>query len=152
MKGYLLAISLLFVSVPLYSAPKCLHPANGEQKDQTDRRQAALRVARLLNTAEAAVHARTGSFGDLQQVLASDFLKKHSAENPDLNLSGKGEILPGFDVTLLPKSSGYILLVGDNRDACGFAYLTDERAVIFETVPIDLARAQEHGNVTRPGK
>ena len=152
MKKYAIALCLLIMSIPGFAAPSCLHPLNGEQSAQTLRRESALRLVRLLNTAEAALHAKSGRFGDLKQLLASEFVKKQAAEATEVNLSGSGEILRGFDVVVYPTAAGYTLLVGDKQDVCGFAYLTNERAVIFEAVPIDVARRRDNAKLSRGKK
>ena len=94
----------------------CLHGAD-ETAEQAQRRQAALRAVRYVNTAEnmgVEKARRYVPLGQLPGVPAVD----------------------GFKLSLVNDNKGYMLAAKDTRDACGFAYFSDESGLVYEARPI----------------
>jgi hypothetical protein len=85
----------------------CLHGPN-ESTDECDRRVAALRVARMINSAEA--NGRT-PYRPL----------------PMLNVSTP----VGWDARLTTDGTTYAFSVKDTTDPCGFTLFSDEGGVIY---------------------
>ena len=94
----------------------CLHGGD-ETAEQAQRRQAALRAVRYVNTAEnmgVEKARRYVPLGQLPGVPAVD----------------------GFKLSLVNDNKGYMLAAKDTRDACGFAYFSDESGLVYEARPI----------------
>jgi hypothetical protein len=123
------------------------------------RRQLAISLLRLINTAEVPYHSENGSYATWQTLLSShpkqfdEFLARHSRVVifgqpdaatrhilPPIQFNDPPEILPGWNLRLNVHSDGqgYDLLLRDMTDEkCGYAVLTDENAVIRQSKAID---------------
>jgi hypothetical protein len=82
-----------------------------------DRRTAAIQLARQINTAEAAAHARTGRYAALVELPVPTA--------PD-----------GLQVQLSTDATSYTFSVKDTVDACRGAVFSDQAGVIYTGVPI----------------
>lgn len=98
-------------------APKCLH-GSSEKADERARRMGALEFATKLNTLEAAGKMQAQSFYTLE----------------DLPLLPK---LPdGFKAKMSTDGLSYAFSVKDTIDPCGFAYFSDQDAVVYSATPV----------------
>jgi hypothetical protein len=108
----------------------------------------AVNILRAINTAEYDYRSRHGSFVNWATLVQSEDLKlrgmQAGAENePQLagaQLSDGPEILPGWmlRLNLTPDGKGYDVMLEDKTDKkCGYAALTDERAIIRQSETID---------------
>jgi hypothetical protein len=96
---------------------ECLH-GSSETPPQAVRRQAALQLARQLNTTEAAAHRQAQSYYVLS------------------DLHGIAPAPDGFHVQLSTDGASYAFSIKDTLDACGFAFFSDQDGVIFTGTPI----------------
>ena len=104
-----------FVVASAAGAP-CLHGPY-ETAAQAQRRRDALRAVRHINTAEA--------MG----------LEKARRDVPLSQVPGV-PAAPGFVLSLVSDNKGYMLAAKDGRDACGFAYFSDETGLVYEGQPL----------------
>src|SRR5262249_14278384 len=95
----------------------CLH-GRSEAPAQAERRKAALRLARELNTLEAAAHAQAQSYYTMT------------------DLPGVPAVPGGFRAQLSTDGASYTFSVKDTLDACGFAFFSDQEGVIYSGTPI----------------
>jgi hypothetical protein len=95
----------------------CLHGPS-ETPDQMARRRAALSYTRQVNTAEAAVFARTGTYLRLPELV------------------GPSDVPDGFVAQLSTDGTTYTFSVKDATDTCQFAFFSDQIGVIFTASPI----------------
>jgi hypothetical protein len=95
----------------------CLH-GSSETAAQASRRQAALQLARKINTTEA----QANSQGHTYYVLS--------------DLPGLASEVSGFNVQLSTDGASYIFSMKDTLDACHFAYFSDQTGVIYSGIPI----------------
>lgn len=124
-------VSALFV-VPAY-AQQCLH-ADDETPEQKTRRQQALGAARAVNTMLFAEKRARGSEGFLDH----EGLAEAAAQKPNARYDFKpgAEIVPGWTLTLDRTDAGYWFMIKDTTDTCGFAYVSNQNAVIYTAAPI----------------
>jgi hypothetical protein len=97
------------VSIAAVQEPGC--PAD------TQRRQPAVRFARMVNTAEASFHAQNKRYGQISELAVG--------AEPD-----------GFHAQLTTDATGYALSIKDAVDACQFALFSDQLGVIYAAQPI----------------
>lgn len=115
--GVFLVVALAYSTL---SFGQCLHGSN-EEAAQKARRQAALRLVRAINTAEA----------NQGRIEAKKYL-------PLERLVLDGRQVEGFEVQFTTDgSTGYSLLLRDKSDPCGFTLSTNQFGVIFQGYPID---------------
>ena len=105
----------------------CLHEPGSETAEQADRRTAALKLTRGINTAESVRSARLGSYGTLEDMVSGGLLNPAPAS---------GEYVPGFKVRLDVMDRGYWFSVTDTVDPCGFRYISNQDGLIFNAEPI----------------
>ena len=94
----------------------CLH-GHDETAEQAQRRQKALQAVHHVNTVEHMGIEKAKRFVPLGHVPGVP-----AAE--------------GFTLSLVTDSRTYMLSAKDTRDACGFAYFSDETGLIYEAQPI----------------
>lgn len=97
----------------------CLHGAN-EEPAERDRRSAAVRLVRAINTAEY-----------------NDAKRKTNAFAPLATLGVNLGSAPGFEPDFTTDGTSYALLLVDRTDPCGFVLSTNQKGVIFQGYPID---------------
>jgi hypothetical protein len=120
MLKYALALGLAGVaglSMAVPQEPRCLHGQSEAPADAL-RRQAALRLTRELNTAEAAFHQQRQRYAEISQL-------QNVSSEPD-----------GFHAQLSTDGATYILSVKDTLDACRFAFFSDQQGLIYTAQPI----------------
>jgi len=83
----------------------------------TQRRQAAVRFARMVNTAEASFQRQNKRYGQI----------------PDLAVGAEPE---EFHAQLTTDGTAYMFSVKDAVDACHFALFSDQHGVIYAAQPI----------------
>jgi hypothetical protein len=114
--------------------PQCRHDAN-ESADEQQRRGEALAAARRINTLEAnQPGARGGRYldiGGLQSAVANK-----PQPGGSLQFGPGVDLLPGFELKLDVTASGYWFMIKDKTDSCGFAYVSNEKGVIYRSEPI----------------
>jgi hypothetical protein len=93
------------------SAQESTCPADGQ------RRQAAVRFARIVNSAEASFQAQNKRYGQIS----------------DLAVGAEPE---GFHAELTTDGKAYALSVKDTVDACRFALFSDQQGVIYSAQPL----------------
>jgi hypothetical protein len=81
------------------------------------RRQAAVRFARMLNTAEASFWAQNKRYGQISDV-------------------GVGAEPEGFRAQLSTDGTIYTFAVKDSVDACRFALFSDQEGLIYTALPM----------------
>jgi len=94
----------------------CLHGGD-ETAEQAQRRQAALHAVRYINTVESMGIEKARRYVPLSQV-------------PGVPAAD------GFRLSLVNDNKGYMLAAKDTRDACGFAYFSDESGLVYEARPV----------------
>jgi hypothetical protein len=94
----------------------CLHDRD-ETAENARRRQDALRAVRYVMTAESMGIEKAKRYVPLSQV-------------PGVPAAD------GFRLSLVNDNKTYMLAARDTRDACGFAYFTDETGLVYEGRPI----------------
>ena len=113
-----------------------------------ERGSIAVNLLRAINTAEYDYRYKHGGFVDWATLVKSEDLKlsgmQAGAQNePQLagvQLSEGPKILPGWmlRLNLTPDGKGYDVMLEDKTDKkCGYAALTDERAIIRQSKTID---------------
>ena len=143
-----LLLVLLVVQTPQFAQNTSTDPGKAH------RRQSAISLLRLINTAEVTYHSGNGSYATWQTLLSSyrkvfdEFAARHTVVNfqvgtirplPPIQFNDPPEILPGWNLRLNLHSDGqgYDLLVRDMTDEkCGYAVLTDENGVIRQSKAI----------------
>src|ERR1700730_16055449 len=118
--------------------------------DDHERGSVAVNILRAINTAEYDYRYRHGSFVNWATLVKSEDLKLSgmaaaaAAENEPklegIRLSEGPEILRGWmlRLNLTPDGKGYDVMLEDMTDKkCGYAALTDERAIIRQSKTID---------------
>ena len=98
------------------AAGPCLHGGD-ETPEQARRRQAARQAVRYVVTAEGMGLEKAKRYVPLSQV-------------PGV------PAVDGFRLSLVSDNKGYMLAAKDTRDACGFAYFSDESGLIYEGRPV----------------
>ena len=133
---------MLFASLAMRpaSAQQCLHGLN-ETPDETSRRQQALTAAWTVNTLEAnQPGARNRSYlrhVDLDGSSYAQNLRQSTNETlKRIALRPEDEILPKWKLTLDVTENGYWFMIKDLADPCGFAYISNQAGVIFNSAPI----------------
>ncbi len=111
----MLLVAVLAFGVAAGGGP-CLHGSD-ETADQARRRREALQAVRYVNTAENMGVEKARRYVPLSQ------------------LPGVPAV-DGFRLSLVNDNKGYMLAAKDTRDACGFAYFSDESGLIYEAQPI----------------
>ena len=99
------------------STQNCLH-GQSETAAQAARRQAALQLARQINTTEAQANLRGHTYYAIS------------------DLPGLASEVNGFKVQLSTDGGSYTFSVKDTLDACHFAYFSDQDGVIYSAAPI----------------
>ena len=120
MLKYAVALGIIgFVGLTAAPAqePACLHGPL-EAAAQAQRRQAALRFTRIVNTAEAAFHGRNQRYGQVSE------------------LPNVGAEPEGFYPQLSTDGATYTFSVKDTLDGCQFAFFSDQHGVIYTAQPI----------------
>jgi hypothetical protein len=92
--------------------PACLHQAGESTQEQLRRRQ-ALTYARQLNSAQAAALSREGLVSTAQRAACS------------ANSAGRLHRAPAVD------ANAYAFSIKDSAGPCGFAFFSDQSAVIY---------------------
>lgn len=95
----------------------CLHGPS-ETPAQAARRQAALQLARQINTTEAQANLRGHTYYAIS------------------DLPGLATDLNGFKVQLSTDGGSYTFSAKDTLDPCHFAYFSDQDGVIYSATPI----------------
>jgi|SRR3954468_3579510 hypothetical protein len=129
-----LTITVLALAAPTF-AQQCLHGTT-ETPDQAARRKEALTATRNVNNLEAnQPGARNGVYLRHAELASSPFAATSSSVKK-LNLTPDAELLPGWQLTLDLSAHGYWFMVKDKTDACGFAYISNQNGLIFNSEPI----------------
>jgi len=109
----MLLVTMLVFGVAAGGA--CLH-GRDETPEQAQRRQNALRAVRYVNTVEHMGVEKAKRFVPLGQVPGVPAVE-------------------GFTLALVTDNKTYMLSAKDTRDACGFAYFSDETGLVYEAQP-----------------
>jgi len=99
--------------------PVCLHGASETPADAV-RRQAALRVVRAINTAQAQAFTLTQAYRTFRDLTASGLPSR-----PD-----------GFLTQLTVEGSTYALLLKDTMDPCRYTLFSDQDGLIYLGSPL----------------
>jgi hypothetical protein len=113
-----------------------------------ERGSVAVNILRAINTAEYDYRYKHGGFVIWATLVKNEDLKlrgmEFAAQNEpklgSVSLSEGPEILPGWmlRLNLTPDGKGYDVMLQDKTDkTCGYAALTDERAIIRQSKTID---------------
>ena len=97
--------------------PACLH-GSSETPAQAARRQAALRLARQVNTRESAAKNLAHTYYVLSDL-------------PELPAA-----VEGFEVHLSTDGATYAFSIKDTLDPCHFAFFSDQQGLIYTGTPI----------------
>jgi hypothetical protein len=112
----MLLMTVLAFGMAAGGSATCLH-GNDETAEQAKRRQDALHAVRYVNTAENMGLEKAKRYVPLSQV-------------PSVPAAA------GFKLSLVADNKTYMLAARDTRDACGFAYFSDETGLVYEAQPI----------------
>ena len=128
------------LSIRPASAQQCLHGTD-ETSDETSRRRQALTAARTVNTIQAnQPGARNRSYLRHVDLSGSPYAQKLQQSTDEtlkrISLRPEDEILPKWKLTLDVTESGYWFMVKDLADPCGFAYISNQAGLIFQSEPI----------------
>ena len=108
----------------------------------------AIKVLRVINTAELAYRTNHGFYAPWEDLASSEEFTNlgttlpagNQAQLADAHFSKGPEILPGWSLRLdvTDGGEGYDLLLEDTTDkTCGYAAVTDERGLIRQSKAID---------------
>lgn len=131
MKGVLITLALLAGVFGIAQTSTVQH-------DDAAKKESAVALMRLINTAEADYRTQKGTYGDFQQLAGANLLQTKSARfaaGEQFNAANPTEPVPGLhlNLSLAAGGNGYQTSVLVTRD-CGF--YSDQDAVIFEMHPI----------------
>lgn len=109
--------------------------------EQQARRRDGVRLARLVNTAEANQPGAASKQYLRQEELATSPYVHKRMEGQDafvtsLNFKAGEEVMPGWELKLDVTNDGYWFMVKDKTDACGFAYISNQNGLIYTAEPI----------------
>lgn len=131
------ALAAAFLTPSLAAAQQCLHGAD-ETPEQKTRKRAALNAARGIHNLQ--IHRRAA--GE-RKVLDRTEMAARYAEDPaitrspdPLNLDPADDIIPGWQLAFDRTEQGYWFMVRDSADPCGFAYVSNEKGLIYTAQPI----------------
>jgi len=105
-------------------ASSCLHDDREQPADRL-RRDAALALARQINTAEGQRVERAGRYLPIAQ------------------LGALSPVPDQFDLRFYTDGSGYVFSLKDKRDICRYAVFSDQDGVLYEKTP-QLAQIAAH--------
>ena len=125
----------------LHAAParaqECLHGPD-ESAEQKMRKRAALNAARGIHNLQ--IHRRATvepKVLDLKELATRYTEDPTIARSTDpLNFDPAGDIIPGWQLTFDKTEAGYWFMITDKTDPCGFAYVSNEKALIYHAQPI----------------
>jgi hypothetical protein len=105
------------------------------QQPADDGRRTGIMLMRTINTAEAAIHSKTGKYVELAQLVDH---KMMGGVRADFATNGAFTFYQGRQVRLLlsPDGSQYQAMVVP-VDSCGFAIFSDERGMIYTGKVLD---------------
>ena len=121
-------------------------PLGMDKSDQTGRRHFAVSLLRTINTAEVVDQVKYGAYSSWQTLVAhhsesfDQFTTMYRQQLSDVHFAEPPEILPGWNLrmSLHADGRGYDLLLRDTTDTkCGYAAVTNENAVIWQSKTID---------------
>ena len=120
-------------------AQQCLHGST-ETTEQATRRKEALRATRTVNNLQAnQPGARTGKYFSQIELPTSPFATRSPNTGSyikSLNFTPGEELFAGWQLTLSVVPEGYWFMVKDKTDPCGFAYISNQDGVIYNSEPI----------------
>ncbi len=121
-------------------AQECLHGAT-ENAEQGARRREALTATRNINNIQANQPGAVKGLYLRHEELASSRYAAKMREGTNetvrrISLNPGTDILPNWQLTLDVTQQGYWFMIGDKIDPCGFAYVSNQAGVIFESEPI----------------
>jgi hypothetical protein len=125
----------------IYSEPaaaqQCLHGPD-ETAEQKTRKRAALNAARGVHNLQ--IHRRAAGERkvlDVKEMAARYAEDPTITRSPDpLNFDPAGDVVPGWQLTFDTTGTGYWFMITDKTDPCGFAYVSNEKALIYNAQPI----------------
>jgi hypothetical protein len=141
--GAVLLALTLTVAMPQFGQSTKNEPSDADQT----RHLMAISLLRAINTLEAALRMKNGSYATWNELLSSQEFTEDMAKcitESGMPLEGahfakSPEILPGWSLRLNLTDGGecYDLLLEDTTDkACGYAAVTDERGLIRQSKSI----------------
>ena len=109
--------------------------------EQQARRRDGVRIARLVNTAQAnQPGASTRKYLRQEDLARSEYVQKRrqaqDAFAASLNFTPGEEVLPGWELKLDVTAEGYWFIVKDKTDACGFAFVSNQNGLIYTAEPL----------------
>src|SRR5215212_7882649 len=136
MNRSVLVLAFVLTASPAF-AQQCLHAAD-ETAEQRARRVQALSATRNVNNMQAnQPTARERKYLRHEDLATSPFSQKQtSAAFKELNLTPGEDLLPGWQLTLTVSDDSYWFMVKDKTDPCGFAYISNEKGLIYKAEPI----------------
>ena len=116
-------------------------PGATPSAEQQARRRDGVRLARLVNTAEANQPGATAKKFLRQEELSSTPFVQKRIEAQDafvksLNFTTGEEVLPGWELKRDVTDQGYWFMVRDKTDPCGFAFVSNQNGLIYTAEPI----------------
>lgn len=106
--------------------------------EQQARRRDGVRLARLINTAEAnQPGAERRQFLTRQDLATSPYVRQRAGDAfvASLNFTGE-EVMPGWELKLDVTAEGYWFMIRDKTDPCGFALVSNQSGLIYTAEPI----------------
>jgi hypothetical protein len=127
------------VTVALLAGVFCIAQTSTVQHDDSARKESAVALVRLINTAEALYRVQKGTYGDFQQLAGTDLLHTKSvqfANGEQFNAANPTEPLPGLHLNLAIAAGGNGYQTSVVVGGHDWGFYSDQDAVIFEMHPI----------------
>jgi hypothetical protein len=133
--GAAVLVFALFNAAPI-AAQQCLHGPD-ESAEQKTRKRAALSAARGIHNLQMPRVAGERKVLDVKELAARYAEDPKSTRSPDpLNFDPAGDIVHGWQLTFDKTETGYWFMIKDKTDPCGFAYVSNEKGLIYNAQPI----------------
>jgi hypothetical protein len=112
-------------------AQQCLH-GPGENAEQAARRRDALTATRSINTIEARSRGRYLRQEELDtSPFVAEMLQSTNETMRNISLVKGSDVLPNWELVLDLTPQGYWFMIRDKSDPCGFAYVSNQRGLIY---------------------
>ena len=136
------AVAISLLGLPFSVVPQSF--TNRIGIPPAERHEFAVRLLRIINTAEATHNIKQGSYTSWDVLRTttefSQYVLRWGQFRLSVNPGPAPEILPGWSLRLnvTADGKGYDMILADLTDkSCGYAAITDERGVIRQSKTID---------------
>lgn len=132
-----IAFAAVILTPSLAAGQDCLHGPD-EAVEQKTRKRAALNAARGIHN----LQMHRPAAGERKVLDVAEMAARYAEDpaitrSPDpLNFDPAGDLIPGWQLTFDKTETGYWFMIKDKTDPCGFAYVSNEKALIYNAQPI----------------